>query len=375
MTTGLWKELVEKFTNSIQSALEILKTKNIDNVPGAKDQLIRRFEELGRYLPKNDGELLIKSVDESIANSFFPKTNTVEDAFEKILKARTHDQDYIISELVNGFIASQAKSFGSFKEGPIIDKIIEAFKKSNQFRISDYQLYAMYGNPNKPRKHITTQLKKITEFMGLIEEKMVINRDIQRSEKKIITFYSFPPEIRELLEGTYLMETEKGETIVNEDFDKNVFICFFLAHYSMNRHKLDAYKINGICAIFALILILSFMPKVKLSEGNPILRDPAFDQNRMSVIPKSWMMKDVLTELLPAIIEIIAYRLGATVWYEKIEKSDAQKRLHLQTRFLIKDVNKWVLGNLCRVEIPIFVEISNIFQEVTVGTDSGTEEN
>ena len=47
-------------------------------------------------------------------------------------------------------------------------------------------------------------------------------------------------------------------------------------------------------------------------------------------------------------------------------KSDAKKRVHLQANFLIRDVNKWVLGNLCRVEIPIFVEISNIFQEVTV---------
>jgi len=33
----------------------------------------------------------------------------------------------------------------------------------------------------------------------------------------------------------------------------------------------------------------------------------------------------------------------------------------------LKDVNKWILGNLCRVEVPIFVEIANIFAEILVG--------
>jgi len=113
------------------------------------------------------------------------------------------------------------------------------------------------------------------------------------------------------------------------------------------------------------------MPKVKLAEDNPILGDSNYDSQTMSVIPKSWMMKEVLIELFPSTIEIVAYRMGASLWYNKIKKSDAQKRLHLQTRFLIKDVNKWVLGNLCRVEIPIFVEISSIFQEITVdGSDT-----
>ena len=177
-----------------------------------------------------------------------------------------------------------------------------------------------------------------------------------------------------MLEGTYIIRTEKGETIINDDFDKNVFTSLFLARYSVGRKTLDSYKINGICAIFALILILSFMPKVKIAENNPILRDDNFDSQTMSVIPKSWMMKEVLVELLPSTIEIVAYRMGASLWYNKIIKSDAQKRLHLQTRFLIKDVNKWVLGNLCRVEIPIFVEISNIFQEITVdGSDTDFE--
>lgn len=373
LESGLWSELIEKFGISLKNSLELIKKRDIENIPGAKDQLIRRFEELHRYLPRKNGDILKKSIDESISNAFFPQTNKLGEAFDKILKTleQQHENAFIINELINGFVASQSKSFGSFKEGPIIDRIIEAFKKSKNFRISDYSFYAMFGNPNKPRKNLQDNLKSITEFLGLVKEEKIFSRDLARSEEKTVVFYTFPPEILELLEGTYIIHTEKGETIINDDFDKNVFTSLFLAKYSVGRKNLDTYKINGICAIFALILILSFMPKVKLAENNPILRDENFDSQTMSVIPKSWMMKEVLVELLPATIEIVAYRMGASLWYNKIIKSDAQKRLHLQTRFLIKDVNKWVLGNLCRVEIPIFVEISNIFQEITVdGSDT-----
>jgi hypothetical protein len=370
----LWTELVNKLIASMEKSVEMLKTRDVDDIPGAKDQLITRFEQLVRFLPKENGKLLVQSIDESISNSFFPQTKTLVDAFKKIVAARTHEQDFIINELINGFIVSQSKAFGSFKQGPIIDRLIEGFKKSHSFRLSDFSFYAMFGDPDKPRKSVVEELEKLADFLGLVKETYTVKHDIRKSAEKSITYYTFPPEIRETMEGTYIQTTEQGETIITEEFDKNVFICFFLARYSLDRETLDAYKINGICAIFALILILSYMPKVKLSEDNPILRDESFNPETMSVIPKSWMMKEVLIELLPPMIEIVAYRLGATKWHEKIEKSDAQKRLHLQTRFLLKDVNRWVLGNMVRVEIPIFVEISNIFQEVTVGLESNQEE-
>lgn len=371
----LWTEIVNKFVQGLEKSLEILKERSVDNIPGAKEQLIRRFEELLRYIPRNNGQLLIKMIDESIAQAFFPFSSDLSEAFAKILKSRTHEQDFIINELINGFIASQSKSFGNFKEGPIIDRMVEAFKKSRSFRISDYQFFAMFGDPNKPRNHIVEELKKIVEFLGLVEEQVTYSKDRRRSEEKTISYYTFPPEILNLIEGLYIITNEKGERVINEEFDKNVFICTFLARFAIDRYSLDSYKVNGICAIFALILILSMMPKVKLAEDNPILKDPSFDPNMMSVIPKSWMMKEVLVELLPPAIETVALRLGASKWHGKIETSDAQKRLHLQTRFLIKDINKWVLGNLCRVEIPIFVEISNIFQEVLVGTDAASKDD
>jgi len=147
----------------------------------------------------------------------------------------------------------------------------------------------------------------------------------------------------------------------------------FLANVATNRDDLDkiggSYTLNGISAIFALILLLSFLPKLSVDETNPILNDANYNADTMSVIPKSWMMRQVLEPLFEPLIKIIAYRLGGGLWLSKIIDSDINKKIHNQIRFLIKDVNKWVLGQLVRVEIPIFVEISNIFTEILVGYD------
>ena len=118
-----------------------------------------------------------------------------------------------------------------------------------------------------------------------------------------------------------------------------------------------------------MILLLSFLPKLSVDETSPILNDPNYNAETMSVIPKSWMMRQILEPLFEPLIKIIAYRLGGGLWLSKIIDSEINKKIHNQIRFLIKDVNKWVLGQLVRVEIPIFVEISNIFTEILVGYD------
>jgi hypothetical protein len=111
------------------------------------------------------------------------------------------------------------------------------------------------------------------------------------------------------------------------------------------------------------------MPKLSVDETNPILNDPTFKAESMSVIPKSWMIRQVLEPLFGPLIKIVAYRVGGGLWFSKIIDSEINKKIHNQIKFLLKDVNKWILGNLCRVEIPIFVEISNIFTEILVGYD------
>lgn len=366
--SDIWTELLENFATGLEKTVSTLKTRDAETIPGAKDLLIRRFEDLHRYLPRENGKLLIKSIDESIAEAFFPREKSLDKAFAKILKSlkQQYENTFIINELINGFVVSQSKAFGSFHEGLFIDRIIEAFKKSRTFSISDHSFYSMFGNPDKPKETVSKQLDQIADFLGFIIEERVIEKDLAHSMKKVIRYYKFSSEIESLLENQYFTRMENGEVLIGEDFDKNVFTSLFLARYAVRRQTLDSYKINGICAIFALILILSFMPKVKLAENHPILRDPNYNPDTMSVIPKSWMMKTVLLELISPLIEIIAFRLGATNWFKKIETSDAKKRLHLQSMFLLKDVNKWILGNLCRVEIPIFIEISNIFQEIVV---------
>ena len=372
MSLSVWDELVEKFKNSLGIAIDQLKERDIENIPGARDKLIEKFTQIMTYLPRNDGEILQSIIDNSIQKAFFPRTKKLAVAFKQILNSRTPEQDYIIQELINGFISSAGKSIASNSEGTILDSMVEAFKKRRDFKIVDYQFYAMHGNPDKPRKHVLEKLKNICEFLRLESEEFV-RINVKDGEEKVYTFYSFPEEITDILEGKYLEILDNGEKIITDKFDKMVFISYFLAKLSVNRNSLDVYTINGISAIFALIIIISLMPKIQIDEKNPINRDKHFDPQMMSVIPKSWMAKNVLFELMPPLIQILSFRIGGNKWLEKIATTEIKKKMHLQAQFLLKDVNKWILGNMCRVEIPIFVEISSILNEVAIGTDRGDD--
>jgi hypothetical protein len=369
-----WHELLQDFEKGLENAIDELEKRDVENIPGAKEALKQRLQNMRLHFTKNNGEIFLKSIDDKIQNAFFPNTKDFSEAFQKIIKSRTHEQDFIINELLNGFVTSKAKAVATGTQGPVIDRMVEAFSKRNDFHIVDYQFYAMFGDPNKPRHYIKSQLEELAKLFGLVSKELIIEKDVRKSEEKIFTFYTFPEKIIKILEEKYLILDEKlGYTYVSEAFDRNVFICMFLANVAINRDDLNkiggSYTLNGISAIFALILLLSFLPKLSIDETNPILNDPNYDADTMSVIPKSWMMKQVLEPLFEPLIKIIAYRLGGGLWLSKIIASDINKKIHNQIRFLIKDVNKWVLGQLVRVEIPIFVEISNIFTEILVGYD------
>ena len=399
-----WEELLETFSEGLEKAIEEIKNKDVENIPGAKEALLDRLNVLKIQFTRNKGELFERVIDETIQNAFFPNTSNFAEAFSKILKSRTHEQDFIINELLNGFVTSRAKAIASYTQGPVIDRMVEAFSKRNDFHIVDHQFFTMFGDPNKPRHYIKKQLEELVNMFGLVSKELVIEKDVRSSEEKIYTFYTFPPEILTILKEKYIIienyekEVKKGDieeddkqielaisvdkkadkndlvyAYVSEAFDRNVFISLFLANITINRNDSEeiggAYTINGISAIFALILLLSLLPKVNVQATNPILRDPSFDDQKMSIIPKSWMMKQVLEALFEPLIKIVAYRLGGGRWLKQIKDTEINKKIHNQIRFLLKDVNKWILGNLCRVEIPIFVEIANIFTEVTLSLD------
>ena len=369
-----WKELLQQFKKGLEKAIDELEKRDAENIPGAKEALVQRLNNMKLHFPKNNGDIFVKSINDKIQNSFFPNTKNFSEAFDKILKSRTHEQDFIINELLNGFVTSKAKAIASGTQGPIINRMVEAFSKRNDFHIIDHQFYAMFGDPNKPRHYIKNQLEELVKMFGLVSKELVVKKDVRKSEEKVYTFYTFPDDIIEILEEKYLIINEElGYAYVSDAFDRNVFICMFLANVSINRDDIEkiggSYTINGISAIFALILLLSFMPKLSVDETNPILNDPNFDADNMSVIPKSWMMRQVLEPLFEPLIKIIAYRLGGGLWLTKIIDSEINKKIINQIRFLLKDVNKWILGELVRVEIPIFVEIANIFTEIVVGYD------
>ncbi|MGB5912897.1 MAG: hypothetical protein WBH31_17035 [Promethearchaeia archaeon] len=367
-----WNKLLQEFEKSLENAIDHLENRDIENIPGAKEALIQRLNDMKLIFPKNNGDIFIKSINDKIQNAFFPNTKTFSEAFEKIIKSRTHEQDFIINELLNGFVSSKAKTIASGTQGPIIDRMVEAFSKRNDFHIVDHQFFAMFGDPNKPRHYVRKQLEELINMFGLISKELVVEKDVRTSEQKIFTFYTFPGDIIKLLEEKYLIiDQELGYAYVSDAFDRNVFICMFLANIAINRDDMEkiggAYTINGISAIFALIILLSFLPKISVDETNPILNDPNYDEANMSIIPKSWMMKQVLESLFEPLIKIIAYRLGGGLWLSKIIDSEVNKKIMNQIRFLIKDVNKWILGQLVRVEIPIFISIGNILTEVLVG--------
>jgi hypothetical protein len=370
-----WEQLLDDFTKGLDVAIEKLEERDVEDIPGAREALLKRLNDMKIHFPKNEGDIFIKSINDKIQNSFFPNTKDFAEAFEKILKSRTHEQDYIINELVNGFVTSRTKAIASGTQVPIIDRMVEAFSTRNDFHIVDHQFYAMFGDPNKPRKYVKKNLQELVDMFGLVAKELVVEKDKRRSERKVYTFYTFPDDIIEILEEKYLIiDEELGYAYVSEEFDRNVFISMFLANIAIHRDEPKEiggeYTINGISAIFALILLLSFMPEVSVDETNPILRDPGYDESNMSVIPKSWMMKQVLEPLFEPLIKIIAYRLGGGLWLSNIIDSDINKKIHNQIRFLLRDVNKWILGNMVRVNIPIFVEISNIFQEITVSGET-----
>jgi len=369
-----WKKLLQDFIKGLEKAIEELEKRDVENIPGAKKALLDRLNNMKIHFPKNDGEIFVKSIDDKIQNAFFPQSIDIVESFNKVLKSRTHEQDFVINELINGFVTSKAKAIASGTQVPIIDRMVEAFSTRSDFHIVDHQFYAMFGDPNKPKSYVKKQLQELVDLFGLVSKELVVEKDLRKSEKKIYVFYTFPEGILKILEEKYvIIDEELGQAYVSDAFDRNVFICMFLANIAVNRDNLEKiggnYTINGISAIFALILLLSFMPKISVDETNPILRDPSFNEEKMSVIPKSWMMKQILEPLFEPLIKVVAYRLGGGLWLSNVIDSEINKKINNQIRFLLKDVNRWILGELVRVDIPIFVEIANIWAEITVGAD------
>lgn len=369
-----WKKLLQDFIKGLEKAIEELEKRDVENIPGAKKALLDRLNNMKVHFPKNDGEIFVKSIDDKIQNAFFPQSIDIVESFNKVLKSRTHEQDFVINELINGFVTSKAKAIASGTQVPIIDRMVEAFSTRSDFHIVDHQFYAMFGDPNKPKSYVKKQLQELVDLFGLVSKELVVEKDLRKSEKKIYVFYTFPEGILKILEEKYvIIDEELGQAYVSDAFDRNVFICMFLANIAVNRDNLEKiggnYTINGISAIFALILLLSFMPKISVDETNPILRDPSFNEEKMSVIPKSWMMKQILEPLFEPLIKVVAYRLGGGLWLSNVIDSEINKKIHNQLRFFLKDVNRWILGELVRVDIPIFVEIANIWAEITVGAD------
>ena len=136
-----WEGLLDVFSEGIEKAIEEIKIKDVENIPGAKEALLDRLNVLKIQFTRNKGELFERAIDNTIQNAFFPNNSDFAEAFGKILKSRTHEQDFIINELLNGFVTSKAKAIASYNQGPIIDRMVEAFAKRSDFHIVDHQFF------------------------------------------------------------------------------------------------------------------------------------------------------------------------------------------------------------------------------------------
>ena len=79
--------------------------------------------------------------------------------------------------MLNGFVSSKAKAIASGTQGPVIDRMVEAFSKRNDFHIVDHQFFAMFGDPNKPRHYVKKQLEELVNMFGLISKELLIEKD------------------------------------------------------------------------------------------------------------------------------------------------------------------------------------------------------
>ena len=69
-----WKTLMKDFENGLEVATKELEKRDVENIPGAKEALIQRLANMKLHFPKNNGEIFLKSINETIQNAFFPNT-------------------------------------------------------------------------------------------------------------------------------------------------------------------------------------------------------------------------------------------------------------------------------------------------------------
>jgi hypothetical protein len=69
-----WKDLLQEFEKGVDSAIKQLEQRDVENIPGAREALLNRLNNMKIHFPKNEGEIFIKAIDDKIQNSFFPIT-------------------------------------------------------------------------------------------------------------------------------------------------------------------------------------------------------------------------------------------------------------------------------------------------------------
>ncbi|MFX1448762.1 MAG: hypothetical protein ACFFCG_11620, partial [Promethearchaeota archaeon] len=59
----IWNELLQNFEKGLEKSIEELEKRDVENIPGAKEALIQRLNNMKLHFPKNNGEIFLKSIN------------------------------------------------------------------------------------------------------------------------------------------------------------------------------------------------------------------------------------------------------------------------------------------------------------------------
>ena len=80
-----WTELLQDFVKGVDKSIEELEKRDVENIPGAREALLQRLNNMRIHFLRNNGEIFLKSIDDKIQNAFFPNTKDFAEKWKKNL--------------------------------------------------------------------------------------------------------------------------------------------------------------------------------------------------------------------------------------------------------------------------------------------------
>jgi hypothetical protein len=197
-------------------------------------------------------------------------------------------------------------------------------------------------------------------------------QSIRTGRVKQITLFTFPEKILlSLADKGILIRTSNGtfDVFNEEKFNEDLFNSIILAHLTTNKELLTIYQKAGIIANFAILFLLATLPNVvkQIENSGDLmakLETKGFDSSYMQILPKSWMMEEIVEIYRDPLMKVIAFYLGGNSWVRIFDDIHLPKRIHQQLLTRLPLINSWKLGQKIRVMVPILINVDRILVDV-----------